>query len=173
MYIILYLLNSIRKFVYQQISLLSKHCSSSYHIDASSVPPISNGNTFVPRRSNQRQIDPRDIRRSAARGGFPVSSIQIWSLTLDATRFSFRKRQSVAETSKSQNNREDAIAKQWIKFVWMQKETKLKKARNKNEVRFRVQWKWSEENGRKGVEKSLLLPADLPFLFFLSSFFFC
>lgn len=61
--------------------------------------------TFVPRRSNQRQIDPCDIRCSVARRGFPVSSIQIRSLTLDATRFSFRKRQSVAETSKSQNNR--------------------------------------------------------------------
>lgn len=61
--------------------------------------------------------------------------------------------------------REDTIAKQWTKFVWMQKETKLK-ARNKNEVRFRVQWKWSVENGREGTEKSLLLPDDLPFLFF-------
>lgn len=39
------------------------------------------------------------------------------------------------------DRREDTIAKQWTKFVWMQKETKLKKARNKNEVRFRVQWK--------------------------------
>lgn len=113
------------------------------HIDASnsSVPPISNGTRLY----REDQINDKSI---LATFDVPLHEEDFLSRVFRYDRSLSMQHDFRLESDKALlkprnprtiGTRGDTIAKQWTKFVWMQKETKLKKV--KNEVRFRVKMK--------------------------------